>query len=316
MVARKSEGKQPKSPPVERKIQFFRITQEADGFAPFEIDSTVKALKKFKGEDAEMRHWKTGDRFFPEFFKKGGNQAIRFSSSRLRALPRKEKERKLSRMPLADDEGVAESTHMVFFEPNIVGVEWNSKGPRISQFVQFLNYKFPEWGVFKAKACLNPDFVQKLRDLEEINLFQITVTRSNFELLETSAPSLYEIAENIFSVSDSFSVTLRLTDSDRKQDLFGLWAKKNVTDIAELADGAKEFATAKTRGMIDYGDGLHSETMPIFNDKISHVIKTVEEDEDRGISTTDIVNRIIEAYNTREEEIERSSGMDIHKHKK
>jgi len=84
-----------------------------------------------------------------------------------------------------DDEGIAESIHIVFFEDNIVGADFNNFGPRISSLHRYFagkaNHLTSELKDFGSLA--DPDVERRLDGLEELRLLQIRMRPADAEIL-------------------------------------------------------------------------------------------------------------------------------------
>lgn len=128
---------------VDRRIFFFRVDVGFDpGSVPIEYDPipTLQLISGLGWDEQDGRYWHDEegkvtccwvDRIDPP-------QRMRLANIRRDALPAVEAGGQLSLLNLPEGSGLAEQTHIVFFGDNIVGVEYNHYGPKISRLPYYL----------------------------------------------------------------------------------------------------------------------------------------------------------------------------------
>ena len=123
------------SPTVERKIHFFRVDAGLDGSGkPLVFDPTtaLKNIERLSFDETSSSRYSLDEDgnalcVWPEITKE--RIALRFAQVRRVGLPQLERGGAVTDLNVADDEGLLESIHAVFFENNIVGAEFNFYGP-------------------------------------------------------------------------------------------------------------------------------------------------------------------------------------------
>jgi hypothetical protein len=103
--------------------------------------------------------------------------------------PSVERDLSLRDLPIEADEGVSFQTHLVFFPPNIVGVEYRKHGAKVGHLEQILN-KAVKFGFFKFDACLEPDFVNKLSKMKYIDWYSLRINRSQVDIIDKASTGI------------------------------------------------------------------------------------------------------------------------------
>ena len=96
-------------------------------------------------------------------------------------LPSVEHNGKIGPLDIPEDAGIAERTHVVFFDNNIVGVECNYRGPRINRLADYMK-EFSasvDTDKFHFESLLRNDMYERFLKLGDIKLFEFKI-RSSF----------------------------------------------------------------------------------------------------------------------------------------
>jgi len=121
-------------------------------------------------------------------------------------LPLIEYRGELSPLEIPENAGLLEQTHIVFFEDNIVGCDFNYYGPRISRLAFYLSAKAighsPEYISFNP--ILQRDVYKRLEKFEHIKMLNLKVR----------APYVDTIAHVNDSLGDSLRAALRAGGDD------------------------------------------------------------------------------------------------------
>ena len=176
---------------VERTIQFFRIDvgQNEDGtetaYDPvpaleaiqrlittpewYELEDDGNALCVLPSPDGRFR--------FP---------TARFCRIRRSGLPQLEFMGRISDINLRDDQGLLEAIHVVFFPKNVIGVEYNHYGPRITRLGQHL-FKQSREAVPSAKIgpVVSRDVVEKLERYRTLHLVTLAVLPPAIDIVQS-----------------------------------------------------------------------------------------------------------------------------------
>jgi hypothetical protein len=110
---------------------------------------------------------------------------------RLRGLPQMEKNGTFREVPLEDEEGLAEKTHIIFFPNNIIGYEYNHHGPRVSRLDGYFHDLVPQIAPrFRIQTLVHPDVADRFEDLGDLFSVDLKLTRQYAEVLKSEGYSL------------------------------------------------------------------------------------------------------------------------------
>jgi hypothetical protein len=175
---------------------------------------------------------------------------LRFYRVRRRNLPETESDGVFEALELEERRGVAESIHMVFFDGNVVGSEYNHYGPRASTLGQFLNERC---GLdVRLRPLVRADVLDQILRMSQIRKLRIKVDASEAVALRQSEGDLgsaFEAAE-IFSAGRYVDLTLAARPSDER---FTEKVKRLLSGLRQ--HGAIEHVgVAEVYGMSESGD--------------------------------------------------------------
>jgi len=119
---------------------------------------------------------------------------LRFGYSRRAELPLIEEGGQLSPLEISESSGLAEQIHVVFFENNIIGADFNFYGPRLPRLAYYFANKGA--GISPPTLYFDPllrqDMLEQLRRLGHIRLFRMRIRSSYAETIERVNHSLGE----------------------------------------------------------------------------------------------------------------------------
>ena len=183
---------------ITREIYFFRVHAEDKDGKPvsFNPKPALRYIKRLKCKRRGGRYWDQGesvtccwpDRFSPR-------AALRLGTIRRRDLPQKEVGGVLKSLGIPPRAGLAELTHIVFFEDGVVGCDFNYFGPRVTKLADYLRQKAPERLVPKHlsfEALLRNDAADHLQKAGNIKLFRLKIRSSMVRDVERANRSLGE----------------------------------------------------------------------------------------------------------------------------
>ena len=206
---------------VQRKINFFRVS---GGFGDDGLLQTVDLtpaldaveLLPFVGA-GDLRYMESLDGEALLLFRDGGGYypRLRFCRVRRNALPQLEWRGFVRDVPAADEEGLVETVHLVLFPGNVVGVEYNHNGPRVSALGRYLQVK--SGGLVPAvlfSPIFRADVFAQLNRLEDIRWIFLRASRGNAGLIRQSDRSLGAVFDAALGASDEVErIEVRLTVS-------------------------------------------------------------------------------------------------------
>ena len=183
---------------ITREIYFFRVHAEDKDGKPvsFNPKPALRYIKRLKCKRRGGRYWDQGesvtccwpDRFSPR-------AALRLGTIRRRDLPQKEVGGVLKSLGIPPRAGLAELTHIVFFEDGIVGCDFNYFGPRVTKLADYLREKVPASLVpahLSFEPLLRNDAADHLQQAGHIKLFRLKVRSSMVRDVERASQSLGE----------------------------------------------------------------------------------------------------------------------------
>jgi hypothetical protein len=193
MASRRGRGARPT---VERTIRFYRIDagQDEDGSPiPFETGPALEFLAELRAE---------GDFYLERpgkpllcYFTDSMNapQQVRLAAIRRSDLPEVEEGGNLEPLVIPANAGLAEQTHLVFFEDGVVGADFNFYGPRASAFRYYHNAKtHGEFAPISVDPLLRADVAQSLARLEDVRMLRLKIRRPYLSALAQANESLAE----------------------------------------------------------------------------------------------------------------------------
>ena len=231
----------PRADTVQRKIYFFRANIGTDPSGkplPFDPQPDLDFIGSLPfSDEPDGRYLTEGDESVLCLLGHGGGRRPRVQFSRVRraGLPQLERAGNVSDLNIAPDEGLLETTHAVFFPGNVVGVEYNHYGPRISLLGHYL-HKLSDCGVPRAmfSPILRDDPTRQLDRLTDIRVFDIAVRRPYIDSVRRASSSLADALEanaGLFDEPESIQLVLKYPAARRRSawDFFSTPLRSLVT---------------------------------------------------------------------------------------
>ncbi len=230
----------PLHPTVERKVFFYRVDAGNDGAGvPHTFDAPgvfdeVDAL----GWDVLGRYHENSDSSVTACWPDRVEYPVRVRIGTVRrlGLPPVEDAGNLSPLNLTPTAGLAECTHMVFFEPNLVGCEFNFYAPRMSRLARYLQIKTPERPRVSFDVLLRSDVQQRLTKLKDIKFFQLRVRASYAETIGKLNADLGSAMEAAARAGDAEEIEIILRPKGRKGAL-----RKMLLGFTKKANARSDF---------------------------------------------------------------------------
>lgn len=308
----------PKRKKIRRKIDFFKLKQDAAGYPDLTIDSVWTALASLTDEDRVITYT-DGSKFFHTDASDKTHNRLMLSMSSRRDRPSVERDLSLSDLPIAPEEGVSTQTHMVFFPPNIVGVEYRKNGAKIGHLEQILN-KCVNFGFFKFEACIEKDFVDKLSKMKYIDWYSLRVNRSQIDVIEKASAGIASGVRAELEEAEAESIDLLFrcytqlpnkpkpkkktpenkdviegpSDYERalqKRDRFTEKAKGVILGLSKIPE---MFGFTKVHGRQEEGSPI--ETFDFMQHKIVGQSRSIKETASFKIDSEDMYQSIIDSY--------------------
>ena len=194
----------PKSPKssqkISRKIYFYRALTDLDedgSPTPFDPTDALRHVNQL-GFSAAGRYLDIGDTTLCCWVHRTDPpQQFRLGHIRRTGLPLVEDRGQLADLQIPDDSGLVEVTHIVVFEDNIIGADFNFYGPRVGRLGQYLHAKCRGLcGRVVFQPLLRRDVESALRRLGGIRLFHLKI-RSSY------APNMARVNEDLAAAFES-----------------------------------------------------------------------------------------------------------------
>ena len=201
----------------------------------------------------------------------GLNKTLRFCRIRRSGLPQLEQQGNISELQIAANAGLLEPIHIVFFPKNIIGVEYNHYGPRLSRLAPYLytksNYAIPK---VSFNPILRRDIAEQLDQLVDIRLLELQILPSYTNIVRQIDDSLADALESNGRITDSpdvLKIVAKSSRQGRETSVDKLISPlKNLSLRGDLRENATHF---KVRGKRK--DTRRVETIDLLKD---HLIST------------------------------------------
>ncbi|MBI5352241.1 MAG: hypothetical protein HZB50_06345 [Chloroflexi bacterium] len=248
-MPRKKIKKQPKIR-VDRKIYFYRAVSALDkggkpAFNPPGVFNAVRSLpwkERYKDEDGGKQTccWLGEKISLP--------CSVKFGLIRRTDLPQRESGGRLWPLKMARGSGLAEKIHVVFFENNIIGADYNFYGPSMAKFAEYLLLKGKQLEKagnasikkrsknrieipkgLRFEPLLRGDVVDQLDKMQEIRLFRLRIRKSFAANLSDASRSLAAAFKAASRAGRADNVEIILRTPSHSKD----WLGKNILDAAK-----------------------------------------------------------------------------------
>ena len=207
---------------LERKIFFFRadIGAQDDGkpqsFDPSPALAVINNLSFTNGAQGRYLLDHDGDALCVLPGPNSSSDSIatlRFCRIRRNALPQLEQGGRISDLNIDPDAGLLESIHVAFFPNNIVGIDYNHFGPRLSRLGFYLSSKSKNVIPYATfYPIIRNDIAKQLDRFREIRLFDFKIRPSYIDIVRLADHSLadaFDANAKILDDPDEVSVTLK-----------------------------------------------------------------------------------------------------------
>lgn len=237
---------------LERKIYFFRAdvgTADNGEPLPFDPRPALTALNQLPFTDEQGRYLKSteGEAVCGWIDDIGERPKMRFGLVRRAGLPQIEESGILSDLNIATNAGLVEPVHLVFFPNNIVGMEFNFYGPRLSRLGIYLQTKCEGpfcHGMFQP--LLRKNIVSQLDRLDDVRLFALKIRSSFASKVKEADKDLGAAftAAGSLGNTDELEVTIRPAKTSQASML------NRVVNVAKSLVGLGEIQSESTRFVV------------------------------------------------------------------
>lgn len=304
------------SPSIERKIHFFRADAGIDEsgksvlFDPCPALSVIGTLPFTNDDSGRYESESDGNVLCILVDSNGAQPSMRLCRVRRTALPQMERAGQVNDLNLADDTGLLEATHVMFFPNGIVGAEYNHFGPRLSRLGNYLHVKSSK-AVTRAtfRPLLRGDSTQQIDRLRDLRVLEMNILPAYVDTVANADQSL----------ADAFQANRRILENPRslqvilkpQRDAATGFLAKMVSPLQrflgndDLREGTERL---QVRGLCT--DTNKVETIDLLNDHLISVKSIVRlNGRTRALDSTSAFQAIDEAYQQLRPELERAAGV-------
>jgi hypothetical protein len=296
---------------VERKVYFYRARiEQADGAPaapPFNSRETCDAVSRLQFVSGDRYlHFADGDSLAVWPKQTGTRSGLIIGSLRSSGLPELEQDGQFKKLQVGDTERIAEKTHVVFFENNIVGVEFNYYGPRVSRLSYYLRTK--DVAKVEFDPLLNRDVQDQLKHLQDVRVLDLRLRRDGLDLLREGQESLPAALRGLSEKVDAPIVELILRQPPRSRKAFGSAMLDFVKTLAGMPQTREAAGLFKVHGKHDQTKKV--EVFDLLEDKfVSQRTVPKEGTKHRVINSDSMFSEIESAYAELRSQLEQSVGV-------
>lgn len=177
---------------VSRKVFFFRLADHAEFIG--KLEKAIAAIDKLPFNDQGRYQATAGDDTVLALFVTSPSFPIKVQFARIRRdnLPLVEREGDITHLPLADNAGLIDWSHIVIFEDGIVAAEFNQDAPRIRRLGQYLMFK--SGGELPSSPRFMPLFqrnvIDALENFQSVTVLEIEGLTTDSELISEGDPNV------------------------------------------------------------------------------------------------------------------------------
>ena len=298
---------------VDKKIHFYKARVEHRSSTPeaavaiFDAKNACDAVAQLKFVSGE-RYLTFGDGDALAVWPKqsGSRPHLIIGSLRSSGLPELEEGGQFRRLEVAEKEKVAEKTHVVFFENNIVGAEFNFYGPRLTKLSYYLQAKGIASVAFDP--LLNRDVQEELEHLQDIRILQLRMRREELGLLKEARESLPDALRGWSESVDAPVIEVSLRQTPRSRKGMGPKLMEFVRTLAGLPQTTEGVGIFKVHGKDDRTNQVR--WFDLLEDKFVAVRKVVKEGtKHRVINSESMFAEIEAAYQDLRPQLERATSI-------
>ena len=177
--------------------------------------------------------------------------SIQFCLSRRSALPQKERGGDILDLGMQPEEGLVEAIHIVFFEKNVIGCEYNHYAPRVSKLPVYLLKKIKDFELLKLNPLLRGTPEEAAEKLLDLRVMELDVTHAFVDALPGDASVLRDALNSqlrLVEGSERISLVLKFDRNSRFDALLSVW--DDMKQIIRWPGYREEAERFKARGLL------------------------------------------------------------------
>jgi hypothetical protein len=305
---------------VRRKIYFYRIdagineaTQQINAFEPSLVVGRIGSLS-----DIEKQLERTdGDLTFCRIFNGDRYPRVQLSTVRMAEIPQGFDRRDSSSFifDIAEEQGISENSHMIFFPNNILGLEYNHRGPGTGRLEEYFRKKvsIPESKV-SFTPLMDKDFEEKLQQLSDVRELRIRVSHrevaeANSQRIDPEEDNPYEVMESMKNFGEAGEYELAWRSRTRSRENIAKRFFAVARNYLQRYDTEDKGAMLVLRGHDEEG---HMQRINVLNERLMYNETTFKlRATDRSVIPDSAFQAIEKAYRDNKNEIERAAALYI-----
>lgn len=302
---------------VTRNIYFYGAdlgVDEAGRLLPFDLTRALQHIDNMPLRGPERRFQLPDDRVSYCWVDKSSvpRQRLRISNIRRSGFPFVELDGNLTPLDIRQGSGLSDHIHVVFFEDNIVGADYNFYGPRISGLERYLAAKANQWcHNLTFGILIDPDTAERLNRYEELRVLELRMRPSDGEILRNYSESLadsYQSANDLLDKDAQLELVLRPKSHSRAgigRDI--LQRVKRMFLNEELREKASRF---RVQGINQLGET--EDVIDLLSDDLVVRKPMIKQGErSRAVDAESAYQAIIEAYEEVERKLARATRLYV-----
>ena len=224
---------------LERKIYFYRayVGDDENGdpmnFDPAPALNVISGLPFTNDDTGRYDSDADGNAVCLMSYFPGQVKNLQFSRVRRTGLPQLEEAGRITDLNVPPDAGLLETAHIVFFSNNIVGIEYNHFGPRISRLGSYIAQKSNGISpIIQFRPIFRSDVAGQLDRLEEIRELDISVYPVYVDRVAQADRSLgqaFNAAYEAVEDTDTVRLMLKLGEASRQS-----WMQRVIPAFREV----------------------------------------------------------------------------------
>ena len=303
----------PNVDPIVRKIYFYQVDVGVDesgtriSFDATEILNFIATLSWTA--DIGSRYLDDGNGNVIALFDAPPSQfgiSMALGRTQRTALPQVETAGSMTPLSLDDTAGLAELSHIVAYDQNILGVEYNHSAPKITRLPTYLQDRSQDsLGHFKLSKLLRQDPIRQLDRLSSVKSIRLKVTQPLFADPAEDSHSFEDEIDNLtksFRYIDSMEYRVRLTRNqsliDRLRTLMKRIGSNEKSEILQVSGDDEAGVESITVNLIDDQFIFEEQMIPI-DDRI------------RAIRPESAIHAIDSAYSRHRAELISAEGLAV-----
>jgi hypothetical protein len=236
---------------------------------------------------------------------------LRFGRIRRTDLPQIERRGILTELQIDPDAGLSEPIHLTFFDSNIVGVEYNFYGPRLSRLSVYLAAHLSGFSdQISFEPLIRPDVVAQLNRLQDMRLFDLRLRPAYVELVRQADPDLGSTFEAANRLGEPELIEICIKPEKRSRATF---LSRMLPVIRRLAQ-SHEIENAATHFTITGTDSDTGKVEPIDilrSQLLQHRIVAKVSDRGRAVISQSVYNEICNSYESLRSQIDTASSLSV-----